>query len=405
MIQADQAETGKPGSRWPITDVDRRTGEEYQSFLRTARDRWFMPHARMIAMTAKCLSGNCRITGLVCRTEMLVVCVLAVALPARVADGEAAPKTFTNPILRSGADPWVTRYEGDYLLCQSRRGGVRVARASRLQDLDTVPWIRVWTPPQNKPYSKELWAPELHYLQGKWYIYVAADNGDNANHRMFVLEGTSQDPQKPFQLKGKIAASTDRWAIDGTVLEMPDRSLYFIWSGWEGTENVAQLLYIAPMRKPWAIAGERVCISRPEHDWELNGEPLINEGPEVLWNGDRLFVVYSASGSWGDDYCLGQLRWKGGNVLDPHAWVKKAEPVFSRTADVFGPGHASFTTSPDETEHWIVYHAAKYAGAGWNRNVRIQKFTWNDDGSPNFGTPVSTGVPLAIPSEKGQRPP
>ena len=51
---------------------------------------------------------------------------------------------------------------------------------------------------------------------------MAADNGDNATHRMYVLEGTSQDPQQPFVLKGKIAAPSDRWAIDGTVLEMPD---------------------------------------------------------------------------------------------------------------------------------------------------------------------------------------
>ncbi len=315
------------------------------------------------------------------------------------APSSPSSKTFTNPILNRGADPWVIRWQESYLLCQSRGGSVWVARAKRLQDLAKGAWKRVWTPPRGQPFSRELWAPELHYLHGKWYIYVAADDGDNANHRMYALEGTAQDPQKPFQLKGKLTAPTDRWAIDGTVLKMPDDRLYFIWSGWAGTKNVAQDLYIAPMKDPWTISGRRVCISRPELVWEKHGRPLINEGPEVLWNGQQLFIIYSASGSWGDDYCLGQLAWRGEAVLDPASWVKKPEPVFSRTSNVFGPGHASFTTSPNGKEHWIVYHAARSSGSGWKRNVRMQRFRWNDDGSPNFGKPVAAGVPLPIPTE------
>jgi GH43 family beta-xylosidase len=80
------------------------------------------------------------------------------------------------------------------------------------------------------------------------------------------------------------------------------------------------------------------------------------------------------------------------------SWIKKPGPVFSRPADVFGPGHCSFVKSPDGREDWIIYHAAKYSGAGWKRNVRAQQFTWNADGSPEFGTPVSTGIPLPTPS-------
>jgi GH43 family beta-xylosidase len=226
---------------------------------------------------------------------------------------------------------------------------------------------------------------------------VAADDGDNANHRMYVLEGTTQNPQDPFTFKGRIAAPTDRWAIDGTVLQMPDDRLYFLWSGWEGTENIAQHLYIAPMQDPLTINGDRVRISSPEFPWEQHGHPLVNEGPQVLWNNDRLFIIYSASGSWGDDYCLGQLTWTGGDPLDQASWQKHPEPVFRRNDDVFGPGHASFVKSPDGREDWIVYHAAKYRGAGWNRDVRMQPFQWREDGSPHFGIPVSPGVPLPIP--------
>ncbi len=309
-----------------------------------------------------------------------------------------SPGWFTNPVVTTGADPWVVRHRGHYFLCQSRRGGIWVNQSLRLQDLGTNQWQRVWTPPPGTPYSRELWAPELHHLRGRWWIYVAADDGDNSNHRMYVLAGDPEDPQAPFEFKGKLAAPTDRWAIDGTVLSMPDGRLFFIWSGWEGAENVAQHLYIAPMSDPFTLSGERVRLSSPELDWELHGRPLINEGPQVLWHGERLFIIYSASGSWGDDYCLGQLAWTGGNPLDPKAWLKKPTPVFSRTPEVFGPGHASFVKSRDGTEDWIVYHSAKRSGAGWDRRVNLQRFQWHADGSPDFGTPVPARVPQREPS-------
>lgn len=304
---------------------------------------------------------------------------------------------FKNPIVESGADPWVVQRDGSYFYCYSRRNCIWVSRAEHLEDIGKAMTAAVWTPPEDAPYSKELWAPELHYLRGKWYIYVAADDGDNFNHRMYVLEGTSQNPQAPFIMKGKITDSKDRWAIDGTVLETADQNVYFIWSGWEGAENVQQNLYIAPMSDPWTISGERVCLSKPGHEWETHGNPLINEGPEVLKNGDKVFIIYSASGSWTDEYCLGQITLIGENVLDPASWEKKAEPVFTRTDTVFGPGHASFVKSENGKEDWIVYHSAKHSGAGWNRQVCIQPFTWNIDGSPNFGRPVLTNVSIPIP--------
>lgn len=341
-----------------------------------------------------------RIKVLVFSFRLLLVALAFLAPAITFAAEPVGGQTFTNPIVSRGADPWVIRWNSTYYFCQSEPyhpSSVWVNAAVKLENIGRDSWKCVWRSTPGTPYSKEVWAPELHFIRGKWYIYAAADNGDNSNHRMYVLEGTSTDPTQPFILKGKIAAPGDRWAIDGTVLEMSDGKLYFIWSGWEGAENVAQELYIAPMSNPWTIDGPRVCISKPEHVWERHGLP-INEGPEVLWNGNRLFVVYSASGMWTDDYCLGELAWNGGDVLDPKSWVKNPEPVFSSSSTVFGPGHCSFVTSPDGKEDWIVYHAHVHRGSGAARDVRIQPFIWNADGSPNFGTPVSAGVPLARPS-------
>ena len=305
------------------------------------------------------------------------------------------PEPFVNPIVKSGADPWVVLWRGEYVYCRVSDGGrIVVSRARRLQDIGAAEPRVVWEPPPGTPYSENVWAPELHRLGGRWYVYFAADDGHNASHRMYALESASDDPQSRFEFRGKVADPSDRWAIDGTVLALEDGSLYFVWSGWEGFENVRQNLYVAPMRGPLEIGGERVCISTPEHAWERVGAPHVNEGPQVLRGRGRLFIIYSASGSWTDDYCLGQLAYRGGGVCRPESWVKKPTPVFSKTREVFGPGHACFVKSAEGDEDWIVYHAARHSGAGWDRDVRAQRFGWNADGSPDFGEPVPPGVPV-----------
>ena len=349
--------------------------------------------------TSLSYGGAIRLLALVLTlTAQTVVGAVAQTPPTVRAD---RPTTFTNPVMARGADPWVIQWEGQYIMSQSRGGvGVFIGATPHLYDWNNVEWTHVWQPEPDRMWSRHIWAPEIHRINDKWYIYVAADDGDNVNHRMYVLEGQGPNPWDPYELKGKITDPSDRWAIDATVLQMPDGKLYFVWSGWEGYEDVAQFIYIAPMSDPLTVSGERVLISKPDYEWEKRGgAPAVNEGPQVLWNGDHLFMTYSASGSWSDDYCLGLLRWTGGDPLDPASWEKHPEPVFQKTNRVFGPGHASFAKSPDGTEDWIVYHAARRSGAGWNRNIRIQPFTWNEDGSPNFGEPIPAGVPLPIPSD------
>lgn len=305
----------------------------------------------------------------------------------------APQRSFTNPILHEGNDPWVIRQGNAYYYCGSTGGVIFVGKSDSLQLIGSRT-KNVWIPPKGKPYSREVWAPELHFLNGQWFIYHAADDGKNENHQMYVLRAKTADPQGAYEMMGVLntgAAGPNghekRWAIDGTVTHLNGK-LYFIWSGWEGTQNVAQNLYIAPMSNPWTISGPRVLISKPELPWELNGKPFINEGPEVLKHNGKTFVIYSASGSWTDDYCLGQLTLTGPNPLNAKCWKKYPQAVFAKTKEVFGPGHASFVN--DGKRDWIIYHAAKFQGAGWNRDVRMQPFRWNKDGSPHFGAPVSS---------------
>lgn len=320
--------------------------------------------------------------------------------------------TLTNPLIDRGQDPYLVYHQGCYYLLMSeddRRLTLR--RATRLADLRHTRPTVVWDAPRTGPMRAHIWAPEMALIDGHWYIYFAADDGRNETHRMYVLESVGHDPLGPYREKGKIAAATDTWAIDGTVLaEGEDR--YFIWSGWPGYENVQQNLYIAVMDTPWSLSGERVLLSEPTYSWEIPTQlpggmhdgviPCVNEGPALLHRHGRVFLVYSANGSWTDDYCLGLLtREEGSDSLDPHAWRKSPEPVFVKNpaAGVYAPGHNSFFQSPNGREDWMIYHANLTPRGGWKkRTVMAQQFSWRADGRPDFGVPLAPGMPYLGPA-------
>lgn len=368
---------------------------------------------------------NRRREPLVART--LVPLAAAAAYAAACAGAASAPRpaagvapacTFTNPILR-GADPSVVRHGGFYYLVQSRdTGGIVVSRSDRLEHVGEHP-VRVWTPPDTGWNRANVWAPELLFLDGRWYIYYAAAPVAGApfvHQRSGVLQSVGDDPFGPYVDRGQLwtgdgpaparladsaARAANRWAIDLTVGRIAGR-LYAVWSGWAEnapTDKTVQNLYIAPMANPWTVTGPRAVLSAPTAPWERGPELDLQEGPEFLQRGGRTFVVYSTRDSWLPQYELGMLRLKDGAAtpLDSASWVKTG-PVFASANGVVGVGHHAFTRSPDGREDWLVYHAKTSTRPGWDRVIRAQRFTWTADGTPSFGAPVPSGVPVPVPS-------
>ncbi len=318
--------------------------------------------------------------------------------------------TFTNPIAE-GADPWVVRHGAHYYWCSSDGNrGIAVNRSDRLTGLGEK--FVVWRAADTGPHSREIWAPELHHLDGRWYVYVGASDGKNKNHRTIVLESATDDPLSPFTFKAELytgdhleTKADNRWAIDATILEHRGQR-YVIWSGWHD-ERDEQWLYLATLSNPWTISSNRVRLAA-NHDflWERVDEKLsgrgLAEAPQVLTRHGRVFVTYSCSGSWQPSYKLGLLTLApDGDPMNPAAWTKSPEPVFQRTEKTFGVGHNCFVTSPDGREDWLVYHSKVNLTNGWQRTLRLQPFRWRADGTPDFGTPVAAGLSLPVPS--GQR--
>ena len=318
-----------------------------------------------------------------------------------------AANTFSNPILSSGPDPWIIKQGTTYYYTHTLGNRIAIWKTNKVTALRSATAVDVWRAPGTGPNSKNVWAPEMHFINNKWYTYYTAGSStDLATQRTFVIENSNVDPQAGTWVdKGKIYdADADFFAIDGTVFNHNGNN-YFLWSGQSSASDNTQRIYIARMSDPWTLATPRSLISSPQFSWESVGAPpAVNEGPEIIKNAaGKVFLIFSASGCWTDDYGLGMLTLKdGGDPLVAADWTKNATPVFSKNAaaSVYGPGHNSFFKSLDGTEDWILYHANPTAGLGCgdNRSPRIQKFSWNTDGTPNFGTPVSTSTFIAKPS-------
>jgi GH43 family beta-xylosidase len=312
---------------------------------------------------------------------------------------------FRNPLLPSGADPFTVLHDGIYYYTQTApmRDYIGLRFSESLPAIPTSEEKIIWRRHESGPCSSEVWAPEIHFIDGKWYIYFSACAGTNETHRMFVLESENENVLGPYKDLGQVLGTDDKWAIDGTVLEYAGKK-YFVWSGWPSDTDGTQNLYIAELLAPNRI-GEKVLISSPSLPWEFayHGEQKIeigvNEGPAVLKRDDKVFIVFSANGSWTDNYQLGMLSLIGKDPLNPSSWKKAEGPVFSTATygeeSIFAPGHCSFVEVPSSKEHWMFFHAATTKGSGWAREVHAKPFNWSD-GVPDFGQAFSRRTVLSF---------
>lgn len=316
-----------------------------------------------------------------------------------------AENTFTNPLI-NGADPSVYQKDGVYYYSQTTGNNVRIWKTTAISALSSVAPQTIFTPAMGSANSQNVWAPEIFFLNGKWYAYYTAGNGTDESQRTWVLENSNPDPMLGTWVdKGRLFNSNANfWAIDGTIMQY-NNSLYFIWCGRPyvgGSNDLTQNIYISKMASPTQLEGAVTRLSQPEFSWEKNGFS-VNEAPQIYQSPtNKFFIIYSASYCGTDDYALGKLSLKdGGDPMKLADWIKSPQPIFSKSPNnnAFGPGHNSFFKSPDGTEEWLIYHANSFSNQGCSdkRNIRIQKFTLNADGSPNLGEPVATGLKLTKP--------
>jgi GH43 family beta-xylosidase len=307
-----------------------------------------------------------------------------------------------SPLILQRADPHIYKHsDGYYYFTASvpQYDRIELRRASTIAGLAEATPKDVWAKPDSGPYSELLWAPELHYNEGAWYVYFAAApsreiKDDLFQHRMYVVRNQNANPlEGEWEFLGQVDTGIDSFCLDATTFTHKGQ-LYYLWAQKDKEIRGNSNLYIAPMKNPWTIEGKPVMLSKPEYDWEIE-RFWVNEGPSVVKRNGKVFISYSASGT-GIEYAMG-LLWADDNadLLDPASWTKSKEPVLQSCLEhgIYGPGHNSFTVSEDGEGVMLVYHARTYTEIVgdplWNpdRHTFVKPLRWDENGMPIFGRP------------------
>jgi len=318
---------------------------------------------------------------------------------------------FTNPLFRGG-DPWIVYEDGVYIYssadCAPHRDAICLKRSTTLAGIIDAPFKTVWMPrDRHDPNGTEIWAPEIHKLNGFWYIYYAADpKRNNERHRLFVLRAVTSDPLGAYEEAdtgaphGALLTSDGHWAIDPDVFTAADGRLYLAWSCTNFRDSrFPQRICLARMRDPEHLATDPVPISTPAESWETRGRP-IQEGPVGYVRNGITYMTYSASASWiANDYAVGILQNTSKDLLNPAKWSKTG-PIFDHHGLTYGPGSVVFIRSSEGTQYWNFYHAIESSNctpAYDCRDIRMQRMWWTASGFPVLGFPINPGVPLPDP--------
>ncbi|MFJ3669056.1 family 43 glycosylhydrolase [Streptomyces sp. NPDC090106] len=336
-------------------------------------------------------------------TAALAAVLICVGVPAQAAVPDSPAVTYTNPIAAQRADPHIFKHTDGYYYFTAtvpEYDRIVLRRATTIQGLSTAAETTIWTKHSSGIMGAHIWAPEIHSIDGKWYVYFAAGStSDVWAIRMYVLEGTGANPlTATWTEKGQITTTWESFSLDATTFVV-NGVRYLAWAQRNPSEDNNTSLFLAKMSNPWTISGTPVELSQPTLSWETVGYK-VNEGPAVIQHGGKVFMTYSASAT-DANYCLGMLTASAtADLTSASSWTKSATPVFQSSAATsqYGPGHNSFTTSEDGKSDILVYHDRSYKDISGdplndpNRRTRVQKVYWKSDGTPDFGIPVADGV-------------
>ena len=138
-------------------------------------------------------------------------------------------------------------------------------------------WEKEWRDLHGKP-ARAIWAPELHYIKGNYYIGLSMAPGN-----ISVLKSTTGKPEGPYKnvlADGKPLAN----GIDATFFEDTDGKIYFTYS------NPNKIARMKDDMSGLAEPMRPVVLADPDHTPTHHNEKCIRRGsPDIGHEGASLF--------------------------------------------------------------------------------------------------------------------
>lgn len=329
------------------------------------------------------------------KRSLFPIVSMLLAMPTfSYANSSTSVAPIDNPIVLQRADPWLVRDDktGCYTFIGTspKFDEIELRQACRLNDLKLAEPKVIWQKNAKGPMSTNIWAPELHKVDGSWYIHFAAGDVEKPfSIRMYVLKNDSENPmQDNWQEMGQLKTHLDSFSLDATTFSHNGKR-YLVWAQQNQPATYNSALWIAEMDSPTSIKEPIVAITEPTLDWEVQGYK-VNEGAAVMIREGKVLLTYSASAT-DHRYAMG-LLWADADadLLDPASWHKKQQPIFASNEKVgrFGPGHSSFVKAEDGVTDLLIYHSRDYKELQGtpltdpNRHARARIIEWDENGFP-----------------------
>ena len=288
-------------------------------------------------------------------------------------EGRVHQDRYEFPMAWHKADPAVCKWQGMYYFIstndQDGNHSLYIRQASSIPALATAQQICILDTAMYPHLGNLLWAPEMHIIGGRLYIFHAGTPESffcEQCHVMALKEGGNpikasdwEMPRRVVKADGSMLYGDEGITLDMTVFRSAGK-LYAVWSQRQFQPvDLGAWLYIAEIdpEKPWQLKTEPQVLNMPEYGWE-NNHVFVVEGPFALHRGGRIYLSYS--GALVDStYVVGLMSMAdGADPLDPASWTKENYPLLSSrsVAGEYGPGHNAYVTDEDGLT-WNTYHA------------------------------------------------
>ena len=298
----------------------------------------------------------------------------------------AQEDTYTNPIggISGIGDPFVLKVNGAYYMyCTSAPNiGFKVWQSDNLVDWKERGLAFTNDFPGNGWGTGDFWAPEVIAYDSSFYMTYSARASDG---KLKICLAKSASPLGPFVNIKTPLLDDALVCIDGNFL-IDDRGTPYLYYAKDCSENVingkhVSQIYVQQMTPhTFEPVGDPVLCIQPSQSWEHpEGEWQWNEGPFVLKKNGLFYMMYSANFFASPDYAIGYAA--ASSPMGP--WTKfPGNPVLKKklSIGVSGPGHNSVTTSPDDSELFVVYHTHTDPGnPSGDRQPNIDRVYFSND--------------------------